>query len=87
MYLIAAVIFMVCFARPSHCLWLKKTVRRGGPEPREAVVQRTETQKGRIVFGRVFERDAAAAGDRAEYSHAGDETTYQGDEPGRRKSS
>lgn len=88
-YLIAAVLFMFCFAQPTHCLWLKKTAKRG--EPKEAVAQTTETQKGRIVFGRVVERDAAGAVkskdvDGAEHSHVGDDTTYQADQSGRRTS-
>lgn len=90
-FLIAAVIFIFWSAQPSHCLWLKKTAKRSGQEPKEAVVQTTETQKGRIVFGRVSDRDGAGAVksqdvDGAGHSHAGDDTTYQADQSGRRTS-
>lgn len=91
-YSIAAVMFMFCFAQPSHCLWLKKMVRRGGQEPKEAVVQTTETREGRIVFGSVLGRDAAGSAKSqdvggAALSHAEDDTIYQADQPGRRASS
>lgn len=86
-YLTAAVISMFCFAQTTHCLWLKKTVRQGEQEPNKAAVQTTETQKGRIVFGRVFERDAAVKSqgvDGAEHLNAGVDKPYQADQPGRR---
>lgn len=89
-YLTAAVISMFCFAQTTHCLWLKKTVRQGEQEPNKAAAQTTETQKGRIVFGRVFEREAAVKSqgvDGAEHLNAGVDKTYQADQPGRRTSS
>lgn len=90
LYLTAAVISMCCFAKTTHCLWLKKTVRRGGPDPDQEAVQNTEAQKGRIVFGRVFEREDAVTSqgvDGAVHSSPGDAAAYQADQPGRGTSS
>lgn len=89
-YLTAAVISMLCCAQTTHCLWLKKTVRRLEEEPTKAPVEVTETPKGRIVFGRVFEREAAGKSqdvDGAGHTNAGDDRFYQADQPGRRTSS
>lgn len=90
-HLTAAVISMFCFAQTTHCLWLKKTVRQGEQGPNKAAVQTLETQKGRIVFGRVFEREAAGTSqgvDGAEHLNVWDDKTYhQADQPGRSASS
>lgn len=82
--LTAAAILICYLVKTTDCLRLKKTERRVSQRDTDAVAASTGVQRGKIVFGDVFEEPQVTDGTRKAPLNASvdDEAAYQADSPG-----